>query len=151
MTQISKNSEKDKKLAGIAGWLILPALGLIVGPIIGIVGLFMTLSVFKDISAAGFGGIVGFESLVAAGLLAYAIYAAVKFFGRKTEAPSIMIGLLTASLVSSVVILFVEFSAGAPEFFIIETVKQLFRDAIAAAIWIPYFRVSKRVEATFIY
>ena len=50
---------------------------------------------------------------------------------------------------SSVLLLAVEAAAGAEEL-ANESARQLGRDIVAAAIWIPYFRMSKRVAATFV-
>ena len=139
----------DPALVGIGGWLILPAIGFVLGPIIGVVALIAAFAMFSDVEAAGYGGIYTLELLVQVGLLAFLIYAATRFFGKRSNAPSVIITLLIVSLGASVVLLIIEIGAGA-EVFAIETGKQLVRDVIGAAIWIPYFRVSKRVKATFV-
>jgi hypothetical protein len=147
--QAQVNKDNDDKLKGIGGWLILPAIGLVLGPIIGVIGLFASLGMYKDVARAGYGGVYALELIVLFGLLVFTIYAAIQFFGKKRKAPKIMIILYSVSLVASLVILGIELSAGAEEF-AVETGKQLVRDIVAAAIWIPYFNVSKRVKATFV-
>lgn len=139
----------DPSLVGIGGWLVLPAIGFVVGPIVGVVGLIAALGLFSDVEAAGYGGIYTLELVVQVGLLAFLIYAATRFFGKKSNAPSVIITFLIVSLGTSVLLLIIELGAGA-EVFAIETGKQLVREVIGAAIWIPYFRVSKRVKATFV-
>lgn len=139
----------DPRLVGISGWLVLPAIGFVLGPIIGVVMFLVALSLYSDVQAAGYGGLYSFELLVELGLLVFLIYAAVKFFGKKREAPSIIIALLTATVVATGVLLVIELGAGA-EGFAVESGKQLVRGVIGAAIWIPYFKRSKRVKATFV-
>ena len=41
--------------AGIGGWLILPAIGLVLGAIVGVGGLILGFALFSDVEAAGFG------------------------------------------------------------------------------------------------
>lgn len=147
--QAEVKQDIDDKLKGIRGWLILPAIGLILSPIIGVIGLFALLGMYQDIVRLGYGGVYTLELIVLFGLLVFTIYAAIKFFGKKKDAPKIMIILYSVSLVASLVLLGVELLAG-PEEFAVETGKQLVRDIVAAAIWIPYFNVSKRVKATFV-
>ena len=139
----------DPKLVGIGGWLILWAVAFALGPIAGVVALVMALGLYSDVSAAGFGGVFALELMVLVGLLGFFIYAATLFFRKKRKAPKIIVNLLVLSLVASVLLLVIELLAGAEEF-AIESARQLVRDVIAAAIWIPYFRVSKRVKATFV-
>jgi uncharacterized membrane-anchored protein len=148
--QLESNMENvDQKYVGIGGWLILPAIGFVLGPIIGVIGLIASLGMYSDVARAGYGGIYTIEIIVIIGLLCFLLYAATLFFKKKSNAPSTIITLLIVSLVSSCVLLVIELSAGA-EPFAIETGKQLVREIIGAAIWIPFFRVSKRVKATFV-
>lgn len=133
--------EVDDKLKGIGGWLILPAIGLVFGIIIGTIE-FFTLPAYYD-------GLYKLELIVYLALLALTIYAAIKFFGKKKNAPKIMIILYSVSLVASLFLFGVELSVGADEF-AVETGKQLVRDIATAVIWIPYFSISKRVKATFV-
>ena len=139
----------DQKLVGIRGWLILPAIGFILGLIMGVVGLIAALGLYGDVARAGYGSIYTLEILVIVGLLGFTVYAARLFFLKKSNAPQTIITLFIVSIAASGVLLIIELGAGA-EPFAVETGKQLVRDIIGAAIWIPYFRISKRVKATFV-
>jgi len=140
----------DPKLVGISGWLILPAIGFVLGPIIGILGLIASFGMYSDLARAGFGELSALELIVLTGLIGFLIYAAILFFKKKKNAPRIIITLFIVGIVASVILLVVEIGAGA-KMFAVETGKQLIRDVIGAAIWIPYFKVSKRVKATFVH
>jgi hypothetical protein len=148
-TLLTAEETIDPKLVGIGGWLILPAIGFVLGPILGVVGLVMALGLYDDVARAGFSGIYTLELLVQLVILGVMLYAATLFFGKKRNAPSVIIMLLAGSLIASVVLLVVEIGAGA-EAFAAATGTQLVREAVAAAIWISYFRQSKRVKATFV-
>jgi hypothetical protein len=139
----------DPKLVGIGGWLILPAIGFVLGPILGVGVLIFAFTLYSDVQRAGYGGLYTLELVVQLGLLVFLVYAATRFFGKKRNAPSVIITLLLVSLGASILLLVAELGAGAEEF-AAESGKQLVREVIGAAIWIPYFRVSKRVKATFV-
>lgn len=139
----------DPALVGIGGWLILPALGLVLGPIFSIVMLVMALPMYPQVEAAGFGGLFTLEILVDAALIVFMLYAASRFFPKKADAPAVMIALYIAAPVVLAVMLAIETSEGAA-FFAEESQKHLVRSIIGAMIWVPYFRVSKRVKATFV-
>jgi len=139
----------DLKLVGIGGWLILPAIWFVLGPIIEVVNLIVAFEMYSDVARAGYGGIFRLEFFWSLVLLVFEIYAAILFFGKKSNAPSAIIMLIIVTLVASSVF-FVNGLAAGTDVFAIETGKQLVRNIIRAAIWIPYFKVSKRVQATFV-
>ena len=139
----------DPRLVGIGGWLVLPAIGLILAPIIEVVSLIIAIGLFEDVSDAGYGGIFLFNIIVEFGLLILIVYAAICFFGKKAITPTVMITLYVVQVIASGVCLVLALMAEA-ESFAIEDGKALFRGLIGAAIWIPYFSVSKRVKATFV-
>ena len=145
----SKRNTANEKFAGIGGWLVLPAIGLFLGPIVGGMGLIAAFGIYADVATDGYGGIYTLELLVSAGLLLFWIYSAILFFRKHSNAPNTIISLFVVSLASSCILLIIELGAGA-EVFAVETGKQLVKEIIAAAIWIPYFRRSKRVKATFV-
>jgi len=136
-------------LVGIGGWLVLPAIGLVLGPVIGVVLLIISLGYASDVAEAGYGAVFALEMLVQIGLLGLLIYAATRFFAKKSDAPNMMIAFLLVSLVASFVLCMIEMAAEA-EVFAIESGKQIARNVVTSAIWVPYFRGSKRVKATFV-
>jgi len=142
-------SAGDAALVGIAGWLSLLAIGFVLGPIVMAGDLIYSLTLFSAVERAGYAGIFTLEFLVEAGLLAFFIYAATRFFGKKQNAPSTCIAVMIVGLVSSGVLIVFDIGANA-EIFAAENGKALVKGIISAAIWIPYFRVSKRVKLTFV-
>jgi hypothetical protein len=143
------SSTTDQSLAGIGGWLILPAIGLILGIILGVLMLGVSLGHSQEFEAEGLGGLFKIEILAQLGLTVFMIWVAMRFFAKKRDAPTLFIVLMVTNLVLNVVLLALEVSAGA-EGLAEESLRQLIRAGIGAAIWIPYFRVSKRVQATFV-
>jgi hypothetical protein len=137
------------QFVGIGGWLLLPAVGFVLGPIMGTVGLVRAVSQFSNAAVQGHGGLYILELCVQAGLLIFMIYAATRLYGKKANAPSTIVAFMVASLIATAVLLVIELSAGANAFAVVSG-QQLARGLIPAAIWIPYFRVSKRVKATFV-
>jgi hypothetical protein len=140
------NSEPN--LAGIGGWLILPAIGLILGSVLGGVGLMMLLGALSDAATAGYGSSVIAELAINGCMYALLLFSTVRFFGKKRDAPTLLIAFLAATIATSVLLLiFHSINGAAP--FVTGSVTQLVRAIVSAAVWIPYFRVSERVKATF--
>ena len=67
---------QTSNLVGIGGWLILQAIGFILGPIIGIVCIIWGLTMFSKVAHAGFGGIYALEIATQIGMITFMIYAA---------------------------------------------------------------------------
>ena len=139
----------NPQLKGIEGWLILPAIGFIVGPLITALGLGASLQRWSAVARAGYGELFTIDLLVQTGLLVFVIYAAILFFGKKRDAPSAIIVLIIVGLALNGLLLTLDLGAGAVDFAIAHG-KQLLLGLLSAAVWIPYFTVSKRVGATFV-
>ena len=144
-----KQKDYEEKLVGIKGWLILPAIGFVLGPLIGVVGLITSIGMYSDFEGTKYGGIYALELIVSTGLTGLLIYAAVLFFQKRKNAPRVIIKFLTLSIVASCILLVIELGGGF-KIFAIETGKQLVFDLINAAIWIPIWKNSMRVKATFV-
>lgn len=153
--EINKESDaavsEESELKGIAGWLALVALNIILAPFL-IGGAFIKLLVdaipnFEKIPF-GLQIFVLLECLANLSLLVIAVVLLAKFFAHKKEAPRWFIGLLVYSLAIQIVDLI-----AAQAFFGIPSTssdtRDLTRGAVAAFIWIPYMLKSKRVANTF--
>jgi len=147
--QVHATPAGPSHLAGINGWLIPWAVGFAVGPVIIVIMFFRAADLFPAVEAAGYAGIYTLDLLLEAGLLVLLIYAATRFVRMKTDAPVVIISLLIASMGMSAVLLVAAVVAHAAPF-VTEGARDLGRAVIQAAIWIPYWRVSKRVKATFV-
>ena len=85
---ISVGTDRDSvepTLVRIGGWLILPAIGFVLGPILGVLSLIGLLSLYADADLPSGVAIYFVELLVGIGLLVFLIYAAIRFFGKKSN------------------------------------------------------------------
>lgn len=158
-------SDEGKSVEGIGGWLILVVLGLIINPIRVAYFLFSTQApIFSDgvwdalttpgseVYHALWAPLLVFEIIGNIGTIALAVLTLWHLLKKSRRTPFLAISWLSW-MVTFVVI---DFFAGDlipavaaqndPE-----SKKELFRGILGAAIWIPYFLVSKRVKATFVH
>ncbi len=149
---------------GLGGWLILVGIGVVITPLrLGAV-LFMTYppmfesGLWDTLTTPGsqdylpyFGAFLIFEIGVNLAFMLLGVYLALLYFTKSYRFPMTYIAFMGANLffiladawLGSLVI---------PELpmFDPDTTRELARTAIAAAIWIPYMRLSARVKATFV-
>lgn len=150
-------------LEGIRGWLVLPAIGVALSPLVAVVTLAMGLDAYSLASWNALGTPGGdsyhalwiplllFELTVALGLLVLSVLVAVLFFQRRRRAPLLYVVLMATSVAAALLSLIVTARIpGAFEAITEQEWKDLARTAIAACVWIPYFLVSRRVRSTFI-
>ena len=118
---------------GIAGWLLVPAFGLLIG-------IPVALLQARDSLRTGDPG-----ELTALGVgIAVIAVAAVGFFQKRRWAPRAYVALLAFNVLGTALpAVLTRGSLSRADG------RDLARAAIAAAIWIPYFLVSKRVRNTF--
>lgn len=141
----------DSKLVGIKGWLILPAVSLILGAIVLTINLITMLAAFFSLVKTGNNILSVNEIIVAIILLVLVLYTATRFFARKSDAPYITILLMVVNVFLLGPLFAVEFYNRYFEgFFTSKNLKVLMGCVIYAAIWIPYFLKSKRVKLTFV-
>jgi hypothetical protein len=141
----------------IDGWLLLPALGVLLAPaqmvysfvtdlqlINGQPWLINYINGFTGLAAIGF-----LEQVYNAGMTVFFILVAVLFFKRRSSVPRLMQFYYGVPLLWLIVdlILIQLFS---PEINTGDHTGAILRSLIAAAIWIPYFRISQRVKRTFV-
>jgi len=154
MSEDVKVSQGDPGLAGIRGWLILPAIGMVLSPLLGVIGLFVGLEPLGELVQQGFGVYAIPRFIVMIGLLIYTCVAAVRFFKKQSSAPGTMIKLLIARAITTLVFFVIGMVVigGDNEMLVVVLLRSnnFVAQGIAAAIWIPYFRISQRVKATFV-
>ncbi|MEW6433199.1 MAG: DUF2569 domain-containing protein [Myxococcota bacterium] len=114
---------------GIGGWLLLPALYVVLQPLLGLVGGALGLWVSAT-------GVSKDAAMLSGPLLAYGAFAtwvAVQFFRKKASAPGLYIAMLVVNVGLAVAL------DSDPA-----------RAVVVAAVWTPYFLLSSRVKTTFV-
>ncbi len=141
---------EEKALTGIAGWLTLPALGLILSPLMYGFGLWQALSL-PESEREAVASLVRFKEFADVVCIVATVVVAIFFFGKRRAARPLVIGLLLLQLGLSIVEYVVAKSSGriAPSY--METLMgEAARGVLVCMIWIPYFIFSKRVRRTFV-
>ena len=134
----TSNVQPQKRYDSIGGWLVLPAIGLILTPIIG------PILVFTDMSSIGnvqgiYQTIIVMNSIVQIILSIAAVILAVFFFQKKKFIPQWMTAFY---LTNAIWVLLVGFMTS---FAVIDV-----RSIIFSSIWAIYFAKSERVKGTFV-
>ena len=159
VTQVEQNEPQ-----GIGGWLLLVVLGLCISPVrIGLLLYQTHLPFFSDGSWDAvtspsseiyhplWAPLIVFEVVGNLALIAFAMITLYFLLTKSRRTPTIAISWFLAALVFVVADFFfadlIPAIADQPTDY--ESVKEVARAAIRAAIWVPYFLVSKRVKATF--
>ena len=150
-----KVESAPSELSGIAGWLILPAIGFAIGPPILIGATVWRLwSITPELSVieADYPGysnaLWGTESLNIV-FAAFVIYVAILFFKKRRTARWLAILFFLVNFTLTVVEC--SWFTSIDEWFFVDTYQPVFSSFISMMIWIPYFIFSKRVKNTFIY
>lgn len=143
---------------GIGGWLLLPAIGIVLNPLSLLYAAISEVRLLADLARfQGWGfwelfrGVNAYAKLSVLGslaLLVYSIVLAVQFFGKKAQAKKTFVYFLIALaayrlllLILAIVFSFEEMGT---------EIANLVGSLGAMAIWIPYFQRSKRVANTFV-
>jgi len=151
------------KLKGLGGWLILVALGVVIGPIRLS---FLIVSTYSPIFNDGTWGLLTnpvsesyipyfsplliFEILGNVIFILIGIYMIYLFFSKHYLFPKIFIPYYIASLIFILLDAWLVSLIFDIPIFDPETMRELGRTLIGVLIWIPYMLVSKRVKVTFV-
>ncbi len=149
---------------GLGGWLILPLIGLLISPIVMAVSLNNDfLPIFQEgywevLTTPGsdgyhhlWGPLITFEIVGNLFFIVFSVILIFLFFTKSPIFPLLMIIYLATNLLHVVGDHFLAnlipaiASESDPD-----STKEIIRTAFRAAIWIPYFRMSKRVKNTFV-
>jgi hypothetical protein len=150
---------------GIGGWLVLPALGLIITPFRMGFQFYRdmlpalapeTWSALTDSSSAAYHSlwapVLIFEVVVNIALFFYTLWVLWLFFKKSKRVPRLFIIWLASLAATQTIDLLLtnQIPAVASQPTDPESIKDVARSIIGAAIWIPYFMNSKRVYNTFV-
>lgn len=133
---------------GIGGWLILPAIGIVISPLMVLAGIAqnMTLSESPEVLESFRTTLIG-QTLLLFALFGVQIAVAVSFFMKKRFLPKLMVGYMLGNIALTVVV--VAWTASIIGIYP-DAVADIMGAVIVAAVWIPYFLISERVKNTFV-
>lgn len=142
-------SISDKKLVGINGWLIIPAMGLVFAPIKLITMFLISFNFIQDLTPELFEDFrFILICIIDILIVVFAIIVAIFFFKKRLLAIKAIISLMIATIIAAIIQAFLNVEMfGELD---IDTIKPILHSIIFSLIWIPYFLKSIRVKNTFI-
>lgn len=161
------NPQNSKRLDGIRGWLILPAIGLVANAFVvpysiwNIFDFYSTSVATAENNLPVLLGVSWYEAIswVLYGMAA--TWLAILFFKKKQQVPRWFVIWLIVGLVSSVIDLVLEtwwaqvegfnyFDRNGLTQYLTSSAYSLARPALFTVLWAQYFSQSKRVKSTFV-
>lgn len=153
----------DPTLHGLGGWLILPAIGVIVMPIRILVDFLSTLpsyaaETWANLTTVGSAGyhplwapLLLYELSANLTLIVCSILLAIMFFQKRRGVPLLFIGVVGGSVVVQAIDLMLgSFVPAVASEMGVKAWGELARGVIGALLWGSYFLVSRRVKSTFV-
>ncbi len=140
--------QANSDLIWIKGWLILFVIILVFDIIQMTLALLFFFRINLEKSSEGFCALCGLQTILQSGMLAFAVYSATRFFGKKLNAPATLIAFMITNIVVSSTLCFIDYRISSSAFGIIFS-DRIFFAVVWAGIWIAYFKKSQRVKVTF--
>lgn len=148
--EYSRSPQTTAGPTGIGGWLLVPALGLIVGPIRTAIQVWTTFPLLSGIDGQSkLYLFVLLEIIANLGLIAFTFIVAAAFFRREATVPRLYQVLLAATLALVVADAWIAvgmFNVPLDR----EDTRTIMTTIVAFMIWVPYFARSVRVRNTFV-
>ncbi len=156
--------ESVDEIKSIGGWLILPAIGLVLTPFVLIfqiaVNGYFESGLWSSFKILGYDNwwalnlLMGAEFAINVFLLVFSILLIILFFQKRTSLPKLIVVFYIISALTPIYD-YVMYSELFPkellaDFDDTESFGDIFKSIIRAAIWIPYFMISDRVKKTFV-
>lgn len=150
----------DNSNLSIGGWLIIPAIGLVLSPILLAYGLFEGDYFNKNIWANALTYdnsqwiimLVGFEFIYNIIFLIFSVLVAMLFYQRRTNVPKLISAFYIISFIIPLIDTILSYQLFSEEILGPMSVAytDVFKSLVALFIWVPYFNISKRVKNTFV-
>lgn len=143
--------EDGTEPSGIGGWLILPAIALVITPLVNIVGVVQAANLLGDaVIVPGLQTVLLIEIAGIVALTLGFVFVATRFFRRRVGTPRLFISLLVANLLFILADAAIVGATLSLPVFDTQTGTGIVRAVIYAAIWVPYMLRSVRVRNTFV-
>lgn len=155
----------ERRLQGLGGWLVLVGIGVLLRPFVYAVSLFQghqayfNQAVWAALTTPGTGTYRPLFSLLAPMelalnvlLLVFGVAIALLYLRKSRHFPGLIQLLLVLEILATAFAAWSSFALGpVTEAEKSQVIGEVIRALIVAAIWIPYFRISRRVALTFIH
>ena len=148
-TEAHMDNDRDIGTSGIGGWLILPAIGLVLGLIVSVYNFVSAFTIFDEITGANNRAMLVIGTFYQTLMIPFLVAVAVCFFRKHSKTKRMIIYYIIFNLIWTGQLVAMSIALNADPFTLVY-VKGFIRLFLAAAIWIPYFCLSKRVKATFV-